>query len=554
MLLDGQGIPGEIHGSHFLNFSVSGPEHSTRGHHAESGRRPVSQVILVNPSLSRLGYSVITPRWLFVIAQATPRDLVGDPVLIDEAIQKFDPGRVRSGDIVGIGISTGNCLGGYDILKKAKAKGATVIMGGIHPTIFPDEPLEMGADAVVTGNADAVWPKVVQDALGHRLQRRYFGGRVPGDALLKARWDLLNPRQYTFPTIQTVAGCPENCSFCSVWVTDGRQPRQRLTKKIIEEANELYRKGFRYVIFADDNFNPATLGRIAREPSPEKRKQFEQIRQERLKFFDEYDRAVPKNLFAFTQMTAEVVSDQEYLSPMYHKARIRAALIGIESFSEEGLRSANKQWNPTGQRMVETIQTIQDAGISVLSSIICGLQSDTVQTIRTMRNFALESGSILAQFTFYHPYPGTKDFYEMISDTRNRQKADFVPKHATQISEERFWLNPMNEVDQIRHANISREDLLAENKKCWDAFYSVNQALKRMKQGRARRWSLVGKFTYILLCLVFRRIYGGQGMAADGVRRKKLGFLTKSFIRLGVSTYNLFFRKDSVSVSQPWAG
>lgn len=76
-------------------------------------------VFLVNPAWSRLGYSVITPRWLFVIAQATPRDLVGEPVLIDEAIEKFDLGAVRPGDIVGIGISTGNCRAGYGILKKA---------------------------------------------------------------------------------------------------------------------------------------------------------------------------------------------------------------------------------------------------------------------------------------------------------------------------------------------------------------------------------------------------------------------------------------------------
>jgi hypothetical protein len=184
-------------------------------------------------------------------------------------------------------------------------------MGGIHPTIFPDEPLEMGADAVVTGNGDIVWKQVIKDALDGRLQRRYPGGRVPGDALLKARWDLLDPRHYMFATVQTVAGCPENCSFCSVWVTDGRQPRQRLTDKIVEEVNELYRLGFRHIVFADDNFNPATLGRIAREPSPRKRKQLEQIREERLRFFDQYDRSVPPNLYAFTQMTTEVTSDEE---------------------------------------------------------------------------------------------------------------------------------------------------------------------------------------------------------------------------------------------------
>ncbi len=74
----------------------------------------MGKVFLVNPAWSRLGYSVITPRWLFVMAQATPRDLVGDPVLIDQVIEKFDPQRLRSGDIVGIGISTGNCRGVRD--------------------------------------------------------------------------------------------------------------------------------------------------------------------------------------------------------------------------------------------------------------------------------------------------------------------------------------------------------------------------------------------------------------------------------------------------------
>jgi len=345
----------------------------------------MAKVILVNPAMTTLGYSVITPRWLFVIAQATPAELVGDPLLVDEAIQEFEPGLVDAGDIVGIGISTGNCLAGYKIVEKAKSRGATVIVGGIHTTIFPDEPLEMGADAVVTGNGDIVWSQAVKDALSHRLQKRYVGGRVAGDALLRARWDLLDPRHYMFATVQTVVGCPENCSFCSVWVTDGRQPRQRLTEKIIEEVNELYERGLRYIIFADDNFNPATLGRIAREQSSQKRKQLEQIREERLRFFDQYDRSVPPNLYAFTQMTTEVTSDEEYLSAMYHKMRIRAALVGIESFSEEGLKNANKLWNPTGGRMVETIQRNQDAGIVVLSSIICGLESDTVQTIRTMR-------------------------------------------------------------------------------------------------------------------------------------------------------------------------
>src|SRR5262249_48646571 len=290
---------------------------------------------------------------------------------------------------------------------------------------------------------------------------------------------LLDPRQYTFASIQTVAGCPENCSFCSVWVTDGRRPRQRLTEKIIQEANELYDLGFRHIILADDNFNPATLGRIARERSAAKQRELERIREERLKFFDEYDRSVPKNMYAFTQMTTEVVSDEEYLLAAYQKMRVRAALIGIESFSEEGLRSAQKQWNPTGQRMVETIRQIQDAGILVLSSIICGLETDTLQTLETMRTFALESGSVLAQFTFYHPYPGTKDFFEMLTDMKRSGEPGFVPKRQLRLRQERFWLESVGEADEIVHPHLGRDELAVENRKCWDAFYSIKEVIRR---------------------------------------------------------------------------
>ena len=82
------------------------------------------KVVLVNPSLSTAGYSFITPRWLYVLAQATPVELVGDPVIVDESIERFDPDILSPGDIVGIGISSGNCIPGYRVLREAKLKGA----------------------------------------------------------------------------------------------------------------------------------------------------------------------------------------------------------------------------------------------------------------------------------------------------------------------------------------------------------------------------------------------------------------------------------------------
>lgn len=500
------------------------------------------KVILVNPSRSTIGYTFITPRWLFVMARATPVDIVGDPVIVDESIERFNPEIVDPDDIVGIGISTGNCLAGYRILREAKTRGATVIVGGVHATIFPEEPIEMGADAVVTGNGDAVWRQVITDALDGRLQKLYAGGRLPGEALLKARWDLLDPSKYLVATVQTVAGCPENCSFCSVWVTEGRQPRQRLSEKIIEEVNELYGLGFRYIFFADDNFNPATIGRIAREPSPQKRKDLERIREERLSFFDEYDRSVPKDIFAFTQMTTEVITDPEYLSAMYHKARVRTALIGVESFTEEGLAAVGKQWNPVGKKMVEAIQTIQANGIMALSSIICGLESDTIQTIRTMGRFAVESGSLLAQFPIYGPFPGTKDYHEMMRDRKNREEPGFVPKFRTQILHDKFWLQPVKPVYMIKPANMSSDELIRENKKCWNSYFSLRETVKRTRSGLARSWTWRDRLIFIFFCMIFKRIYGGQGASADSVLEMK-NPLSLTFVRLAVRISRHFFRQ-----------
>ena len=489
------------------------------------------KVILVNPANATVGYSVITPRWLFVMAGATPTDLVGDPIIIDVPVTPFNPEVVRPGDLVGIGIHTGNCRPGYGVIREAKKRGATVIVGGIHPTIFPEEALEMGADAVVKGGGDLIWSKIIQDALLGRLQRVYDGGRVPGELMVKARWDLMDPNKYLMGSIQTVAGCPENCSFCSVWVTEGRTPRMHLNEQVIEEANQLHAMGLRYVFFADDNFTPATLGRIAREKSTQTRSLLEGVREARLRLFDEYDRSVPASLYAFTQMTAEVISDDEYLEAMYKKMRLRGALIGVESFTEEGLRTANKTWNPVGERMVEAIQKIQNHGIFVMASIINGLETDTLFTLRTMREFAIASGTAFAQFPLFSIYPGTRDYYEMVRDWKNRDQADYVPKHSVQMVRDKFWLDYEHSDIAVKHPTIAIADLVKEVRESLRNFYCLKAIIKRTREGPLATLPASGKLVYALTCLVFRSLYP-NGIAADNVRKAKLGLFSRLSIRL----------------------
>ena len=216
------------------------------------------RIHLINPSHVSFGIGVITPRWLYVLAEATPRQY-GDPIITDETLEPLMPSSIVAGDIVGIGIHTGNALRGYEIGVLARKAGATVIYGGIHATLFPEE----AHDSV----APTPWSRVTEIRPGLRrsrtvsrdaFSRSYEGGRVEPEHLLPARWDLMPADRYMWASVQTVRGCPKHCSFCSVWRTDGQDPRQRGATGSFGRSSSCVESGFRFIALADDNFYPVT--------------------------------------------------------------------------------------------------------------------------------------------------------------------------------------------------------------------------------------------------------------------------------------------------------
>ncbi len=169
------------------------------------------EVHLINPSHVSFGTAVITPRWQYVLAAATPKSF-GDPILVDETLFQMNPGRIQQGDAVGIGIHTANALRGYEIGKMARKRSAYVIFGGIHATLYPEEALELGgAHAVVKGDGDIVWAKALADCREGAPKPVYAGGQIEASDFVAARWDLV-PRNRWEKTLgaspPTIAGIP----------------------------------------------------------------------------------------------------------------------------------------------------------------------------------------------------------------------------------------------------------------------------------------------------------------------------------------------------------
>lgn len=471
-------------------------------------------VHLINPSDNSFGTAVITPRWLFVLAAATPASM-GDPVLVDESLEQLDPDTIHAGDVVGISVHTGNALRGYEVGKLAHGRGAVVIYGGIHATLFPEEPFEYGAaDAVVKGDGDIVWGQVLRDLQAGCANRIYEGGRIEGDEFLAARWDLMQTDKYMWASVQTIRGCPKHCSFCSVWRTDGQKPRQRSFEKVIDEIIDLRRRGFRFIALADDNFYPVTLTdlRLAREQNNlEKVESLSAIRNERFALMAELAK-LPKDMVFFTQITMESAEDTDYLDAM-HRANIKGALVGVEAVTPEGLKAVYKDFNYSGDRLVQRLQTFRKHGVHVLGSFIFGLPTDKPGTFGATVELALKAGITFAQFVMMTPFPGTVDF------TRWEKEQSVNPMVVDGTPITRYWLIPTAIRPKMftPHPSMGSDEIRERTQGVWDRFYEFGAIWRRSSCTPTFR----ARVAFVLLSKLYRQMYAGTGISTDSARRRK---------------------------------
>jgi radical SAM superfamily enzyme YgiQ (UPF0313 family) len=470
-----------------------------------------STVHLINPSRSAFGTAVITPRWLYVLAGATPVAF-GDPNIVDETLEQFSPSIFQPGDVAGIGIHTGNALRGYEVGRAARERGAHVVFGGIHASLYPEEAHELGgAHAVVTGDGEGVWPKVLEDCAAGTPARVYNGGKVRREGFVSARWDLLPRDRYMWASVQTLRGCPKHCSFCSVWRTDGQEPRTRPSDAVVTEVVELRRRGFRFIALADDNFYPVTLKDLEmaeRRADPARLMELKAIREER---FDLMRRLaqLPKDLVFFTQITMEAAEDVEFLTAM-KRARIAGALVGVESVSPEGLKAIYKDFNLAGDALTERLRKFREHGIHVLGSFIFGLSTDRPETFDATLDLAKRADLTFAQFVTLTPFPGTIDFARWEASLAGHEP------RVLDIPVTRHWLIPDAHRPKIytAHPTMSAEEIRQRTQEVWDRFYSIREVWRRSRCVRSVR----ARLAFVLVSKLYRQMYANTGISTDSAR------------------------------------
>ncbi|MCP4404664.1 MAG: B12-binding domain-containing radical SAM protein [bacterium] len=308
--------------------------------------------------------------------------------IFDENIEDIDYS--WEADLVGISVRTMFAKRAYGISEAYREKGVKTVLGGIHPSMCPDETLEH-CDSVVIGEAEGVWGTLLQDAAKDQLQQRYHAS-THSDLKSSPAPDrsLLSKEKYLSDVVQTAKGCPFNCEFCSVHAFDGRSIRTKTVKQVLREIQEINRTGSTYkkknaVFFVDDNI--IADKRFAREL-------FVALKEQ--------------NLNWMCQASINIFQEDELLSLM-RASGCGAIFIGFESISKDNLARMHKGVNQHYDYL-RAIRAIQSHGLLVHSSFIIGYDFDTQETIDELGDFIQESQLLMPLINLLTPLPGTELF------------------------------------------------------------------------------------------------------------------------------------------------
>ena len=360
------------------------------------------KLTLIHPAIGhRAGESYIRtwqmePLPIAVLAGLTPVGV--DLAFYDDRMETipFD----APTDAVAIPIETYTAARSYQIASEYRRRGVPVIMGGFHATLVPDE-VARYADAIVTGEAEGIWPTVIDDLRHGTLRRRYHGEQRPLKDMRIDRRLFHGKRYLPIGLIETGRGCRFPCEFCAIQTFFSRTYRARPTSDVIDELTEL-KPTKRVFFFVDDNFagdlqtGKPLLGELAK-----------------------------LDIRWITQMSINAAHDEEFLTELA-RAGCRGVLIGFESLNEDNLKIMHKRFNTMRGGFRQALANLRRHGIFVYGTFIFGYEHDTESSFDEAVDFATEQGMYIAAFNHLTPFPGTPLYKRLENERRLRYRAWWI--------------------------------------------------------------------------------------------------------------------------------
>ena len=290
-------------------------------------------------------------------------------------------------DLVAISSFTAQIEDAYQLADHYRQDGVRVVLGGLHVSSMPGEAM-LHADAIVVGEAEEVWPTLIEDARAGTLKRVYRPSRQwnLADSPIP-RFELLDPAKYNRLTVQTSRGCPWRCDFCASSILIAPRYQTKPVAKVVEEIRRIKSIWPRpFIEFADDN----TFVHKG--------------------YSKELMRAlIPEGIRFFTETDISFADDPELID-LAHEAGCKQVLIGLESPNLTGLDGLELQTNwklKQHDRYFAAIDRIQSAGITVNGCFILGLDGHTPAVFEAVVDFVKQSGLYEVQVTLQTPFPGT---------------------------------------------------------------------------------------------------------------------------------------------------
>ena len=295
-------------------------------------------------------------------------------------------------DVVGIGSMGHGILRSFDLADEFRRHGRTVVLGGYMASLVPDEAARH-ADAVVIGDAEAVWPEVLADAAAGRLRPAYRRElvelRTP-----PPRFDLLRGKRLgDFLPVQAGRGCPMACSFCSIHCLYRGRYLRRAADEVLRDIEQVRGLGYRKFLLLDDNLyaDPVHLRDLCA-------------------------RIAPLGMTWMSQCSIEIGRSPDLLRALA-AAGCTALSFGLESLSRESLEAMRKGWADPDEYPA-LIAAVQAAGIDVSTEMVVGGDGDTRESIAAMADFIDRTGVTLPRFYILTPIPGTDFFDQMRREGR----------------------------------------------------------------------------------------------------------------------------------------